>query len=198
MRLVGRIPGALDHGHHRRERVHVVGPGRHHPAVGDQLNYLKTVLAVSHEDQGFAYQVQYSQFVGGPPMLQAFQGGALDTGFVCNTPLIFAQAAGQPLVAVAAWESKGSGDGLLTAPGVTSVTGWSSLKGKRVAYQVGIAGEVAARDRAHPRFAELRSALLAEIGVAEPDGTPTAASDSPPSTGPSVPSPSRTSKEQRP
>lgn len=109
--------------------------------VGDQLSYLKTVLSVSHQDQGFPYQVQYSQFVGGPPMLQAFQGGALDTGFVGSTPLIFAQAAGQPLVAVAAWQSKGSGYGLVTAPGVTSVHGWASLKGKKVAYQTGTAGE---------------------------------------------------------
>ena len=109
--------------------------------VGDQLNYLKTVLSVSNQDQGFPYQVQYSQFVGGPPMLQAFQGGALDTGFVGSTPLIFAQAAGQPLAAVAAWVSTGSAYGLVTGPGVTSVKGWSTLKGKRVAYQVGTAGE---------------------------------------------------------
>ena len=31
-------------------------------------------------------------------MLQAFQGGAIDTGFVGSTPLIFAQAAGQDIV----------------------------------------------------------------------------------------------------
>lgn len=114
--------------------------------VGDQLDYLKTVLSISGQDKNYPYQVQYSQFVGGPPMLQAFQGGALDTGFVGSTPLIFAQAAGQPLVAVAAWASKGSGYGLVTAPGTTSVTGWSSLKGKRVAYQVGTAGEAVLLD----------------------------------------------------
>ena len=109
--------------------------------IGDQLNYLKTVLSISGQDTNFPYQVQYSQFVGGPPMLQAFQGGALDLGFVGSTPLIFAQAAGQPLTAVAAWSTKESGYTLVTAPGTTSVTGWGSLKGKRVAYQVGTAAE---------------------------------------------------------
>ena len=60
--------------------------------VGDQLDYLKTVLKLSGEDQDFPYKVEYSAFVGGPPMLQAFQAGSIDTGFVGSTPLIFAQA----------------------------------------------------------------------------------------------------------
>ncbi len=62
--------------------------------VGDQLDYLQTVLELAGEDEDFPYEVEYSSFVGGPPMLQAFQGDALDTGFVGSTPLIFAQAAG--------------------------------------------------------------------------------------------------------
>ena len=71
--------------------------------VGEQLNNLSTVLTLGHESQGFTYQVQYSEFVGGPPMLQAFEGGALDIGFIQSTPLIFAQAAGQHVTAVAGW-----------------------------------------------------------------------------------------------
>ena len=50
--------------------------------VGDQLDYLKTVLKLSGEDQDFPYKVEYSAFIGGPPMLQAFQAGSIDTGFV--------------------------------------------------------------------------------------------------------------------
>ena len=50
--------------------------------------------------------MKYAVFVGGPPMLQAFQGGAIDTGFVASTPLIFAQAAQQDVVAVAGWASE--------------------------------------------------------------------------------------------
>src|SRR4051794_9546332 len=46
--------------------------------VGDQLDYLKTVLQLAGEDRDFPYAVKYSAFIGGPPMLQAFQGGALD------------------------------------------------------------------------------------------------------------------------
>ncbi len=74
--------------------------------VGEQLQNLKTVLSITGQDQKFPYTVQYSEFVGGPPMLQAFQGGALDVGFVYSTPLIFAQSAGQTITTVAGWATK--------------------------------------------------------------------------------------------
>jgi sulfonate transport system substrate-binding protein len=107
--------------------------------VGDQLDYLKTVLKLAGEDQNFPYQVDYSAFVGGPPMLQAFQGNAIDTGFVGSTPLIFAQAGGQDLLAVAGWATDAGSYGLITSD--PSISGWADLKGKRVAYQQGTAGE---------------------------------------------------------
>jgi sulfonate transport system substrate-binding protein len=111
--------------------------------VGDQLDYLKTILKLAGQDKGFTYQVAYSAFIGGPPMLQAFQAGALDTGFVGSTPLIFAQAGQQNLVAVAGFASQHGAYQLLTAPRHDDITGWASLKGKRVAYQQGTAGEAA-------------------------------------------------------
>ncbi len=109
--------------------------------VGDQLEYLQTVLELAGEDEAFPYEVEYSSFVGGPPMLQAFQGGALDTGFVGSTPLIFAQAQGQDIVAVAGWAGEGSAYNLVTAPGVDDIGGWDDLAGARVAYQRGTAAE---------------------------------------------------------
>jgi sulfonate transport system substrate-binding protein len=111
--------------------------------VGDQLDYLKTILKLAGEDKDFPYDVKYAAFIGGPPMLQAFQGGAIDTGFIGTTPLIFAQAQGQDLHAVAGWANEQGSYGLLTAPGVTDVKGWKDLKGKKVAYQRGTAGEAA-------------------------------------------------------
>src|SRR5882724_6302909 len=71
--------------------------------VADQLQLLETVLSTASNDAAFPYKVDYSNFVGGPPMLQAFHAGAVDIGFVADTPLIFAQAAKQDIVAVAAW-----------------------------------------------------------------------------------------------
>jgi sulfonate transport system substrate-binding protein len=111
--------------------------------VGEQLKNLSTVLSLGHEDQNLPYQVQYSEFVGGPPMLQAFEGGALDVGFIQSTPLIFAQAAGQHVDAIAGWASSGSAYSLVSSPGQHSIKSWAGLKGKRVAFQQGTALESA-------------------------------------------------------
>lgn len=117
--------------------------------VGEQLKNLSTVLALGHQNQDFPYQVQYSEFVGGPPMLQAFEGGSLDVGFIQSTPLIFAQAAGQHITAVAGWASNGSAYGLVAAPGERSIKSWAGLKGKRVAFQEGTALESALLEGLH-------------------------------------------------
>ena len=112
--------------------------------VGEQLKNLSTVLDPRARGQNLPYQVQYSEFVGGPPMLQAFEGGALDVGFIQSTPLIFAQAAGQHVAAVAGWASSGQ---RLRAwsrpPGNTPSGPGPDLKGKRVAFQQGTALESA-------------------------------------------------------
>ena len=107
--------------------------------VGDQVEYLQTLLSLSGQDKDFPYTVEYSSFIGGPPMLQAFQGGALDTGFVGSTPLIFAQAARQNIVAIAAWASENGTQALVTTD--PDIEGWDDLAGKRVAYQRGTAAE---------------------------------------------------------
>jgi sulfonate transport system substrate-binding protein len=111
--------------------------------VGDQLDYLKTILRLSGQDQNFPYAVDYSAFIGGPPMLQAFQAGAIDAGFIASTPLIFVQAGGQSIVAVAGWSPEHGSFGLVTAPNVTDIHGWKDLKGRKVAYQEGTLGESA-------------------------------------------------------
>jgi sulfonate transport system substrate-binding protein len=108
--------------------------------VGEQLHNLSQVLILGHQDAHVPYSIQYSEFVGGPPMLQAFEGGAVDVGYVFSTPLIYAQSAHQDLTAVATWSTRNSGYSAVTAPG-TSIRGWAGLRGKRVAYQAGTASE---------------------------------------------------------
>ncbi len=49
--------------------------------------------------------VQWVEFQFGPPMLEALGAGAIDIGSVGDTPPIFAQAAGSPLVYVASTPS---------------------------------------------------------------------------------------------
>ncbi|MGZ7014610.1 MAG: ABC transporter substrate-binding protein [Acidimicrobiales bacterium] len=110
--------------------------------VGDQLGYLEQSLSVSGQDQDLPYKVEYSAFVGGPPMLQAFQGDAIDVGFVASTPLIFAQAAQQKIVGVAGWAPEHSATRLVAASD-SGISSWADLKGRKVAYQVGTSAESA-------------------------------------------------------
>jgi len=117
--------------------------------VGEQLKNLATVLSLGGEDKNFPYQVEYSEFVGGPPMLQAFQGGSLDVGFIQSTPLIQARAANQTVTAVAGWASQGTSYALVSSPGAGSIKGWAGLKGKRVAFQEGTALESALLEGLH-------------------------------------------------
>jgi sulfonate transport system substrate-binding protein len=107
--------------------------------VGDQLSALQTLLKSDNKDT-FPFKVDWSSFLGGPPMLQAFQANAIDIGLVGTTPTIFAQAAHQNIVAIAAYGTVHSADDLVTAPG-EKITSWKQLKGKPVAYQQGTVGE---------------------------------------------------------
>jgi sulfonate transport system substrate-binding protein len=108
--------------------------------VADQLDVLETPLALSGDNKNFPYKVSYSTFVGGPSMLQAFQGGAVDLGWVAGTPAIFAQAAHQGAVVVAAYATAKSTYSLVNGPG-QHITSWARLKGKSVAYQQGTVEE---------------------------------------------------------
>ena len=107
--------------------------------VGDQLSALQTLLKADNKDS-FPFTVDWASFLGGPPMLQAFQANAIDIGLVGTTPTIFAQAAHQNIVAIAAYGTVHSADDLVTAPG-EKITSWKQLKGKPVAYQQGTVGE---------------------------------------------------------
>jgi sulfonate transport system substrate-binding protein len=107
---------------------------------GDQVQAIATVLKAGGQDQNFPYSVKYAGFIGGPAMLQAFKAGAIDAGYVADTPLIFAQAAKQDVVAVAAFETEHATEDVIARPG-SGVTSWKELKGKKVAYQQGTSAE---------------------------------------------------------
>ncbi|HKY15947.1 MAG TPA: hypothetical protein VJM33_13565, partial [Microthrixaceae bacterium] len=66
--------------------------------IGDQQKLLQTPLEVSGELDWVQFEPEWSTFVGGPPLLEAFRAGELDVGFVGDTPPLFAAAAGQDLV----------------------------------------------------------------------------------------------------
>lgn len=106
---------------------------------GDQLNAVETLLKFSGEDANTAYRLTFANFTSGPPIIAAQTGGSLDLGYMAETPLVFAQAAGSPVKIVAVLRSStqnGSPYALVVRPD-SSIKNPADLKGKAIAYQKG-------------------------------------------------------------
>ena len=80
--------------------------------------------------------VKWAEFPSGPPLLEALGAGRLDLGMTGDAPPVFAQANASPIVYIGVEPPKPESSGILVrADG--NVAGLSTLKGKRVAFQVG-------------------------------------------------------------
>ncbi|MBN3960214.1 aliphatic sulfonate ABC transporter substrate-binding protein [Nostoc sp. NMS8] len=105
--------------------------------VSGDLTHEKGTIEKRLAPQGIG--VTWSQFVSGPPLLEALNVGSIDLGPAGETPPIFAQAAGTNLIYVVNIPP-GTGEGsaiivLKDSPFQTL----ASLKGKKVAYSRGTA-----------------------------------------------------------
>ena len=103
--------------------------------VGDQ-GTLKPALDLSGRSTGTPYRLNWSTFASGPLLLEAFRAGAVDVGFVADTPPVLAAASGQDLAVVAAWHNPPGQFVLATKPG-SPIRTVADLKGKKVAITTG-------------------------------------------------------------
>ena len=85
---------------------------------------------------GTGYQVTWTEFPGGPQLLEALNVGAIDFGSTGEAPPIFAQAAGAPLVYVAHEPPAPRGEAILV-PKDSPLQTVADLKGKTVALNRG-------------------------------------------------------------
>jgi sulfonate transport system substrate-binding protein len=76
----------------------------------------------------------WTLFPAGPQLLEALNVGAIDIGSTGDTPPIFAQAAGTPLVYVSYQEGSGAGSAVIVPEG-SPITTVEELKGKKIAFQ---------------------------------------------------------------
>ncbi|WP_226017499.1 aliphatic sulfonate ABC transporter substrate-binding protein [Novosphingobium sp. FKTRR1] len=76
---------------------------------------------------------QWIEFPSGPPMLEAMAAGSVDVGAVGESPMIFAQAAGSPVVYIAAEPVSGKSSAILV-PKESPVRTLADLKGRKVAF----------------------------------------------------------------
>jgi sulfonate transport system substrate-binding protein len=105
----------------------------------DQFKEYQTIFQATGALQGAPYTVNWSEFVGGPPIIAAETGGSVDLGDMAETPTIFAQAAGDPIKVVAtttAADPKVSPFPFLV-PKNSPIKTVAQLRGKTIAVQEG-------------------------------------------------------------
>jgi sulfonate transport system substrate-binding protein len=106
---------------------------------GDQLKEYQTIFAATNALSGAAYKVNWTDFIGGPPVIAAETGGSVDLGDMAETPTIFAQAAGDPVKVVAVTQGanpKVSPFDILVPAG-SPIKKLSQLRGQTIAVQEG-------------------------------------------------------------
>jgi sulfonate transport system substrate-binding protein len=82
------------------------------------------------------YDVSWAEFTSGPPMMEALNAGDVNFGFTGEPPVIFAQAAGTPIVYVAATNPSPLAVALLKPKG-SKIASVKDLAGKQVAVAKG-------------------------------------------------------------
>ena len=100
------------------------------------LLLLKTSGLLEEKLKPLGWTVEWKKFVSGPPLMEALGAGAIDFGSAGETPPIFAQAAGAPLLYLGAEAPSPTGEAILVLD-KSPITTLAGLKGKKVAFNKG-------------------------------------------------------------
>jgi sulfonate transport system substrate-binding protein len=101
-----------------------------------KLVLLKGKGSLEEKLRPLGYKVSWTEFPSGPPLLEALNVGAIDFGVAGETPPIFAQAAGAPLVYLAYDPPAPQGEAILI-PKDSPLKSVADLKGKKVVLNKG-------------------------------------------------------------
>ncbi|MBP2230124.1 sulfonate transport system substrate-binding protein [Azospirillum agricola] len=109
-----------------------------------RIGYQKYGTLIILKEQGLlekklaplGYSVAWTEFPGGPQLLEALNVGALDFGTTGEAPPIFAQAAGAPLLYVGYEPPSPKGEAILV-PKDSPIQSVAQLKGRKVALNKG-------------------------------------------------------------
>jgi sulfonate transport system substrate-binding protein len=128
-----------------------------------KLVLLKGKGSLEDKLKPLGYKVSWTEFPSGPPLLEALNVGAIDFGVTGETPPIFAQAAGAPLVYLAYDPPAPHGEAILI-PKDSPLKSVADLKGKKVALNKGSNVHyllVKALEKAGVKYSEIEPVFLA-------------------------------------
>ncbi|GAB6854356.1 aliphatic sulfonate ABC transporter substrate-binding protein [Asaia astilbis] len=99
--------------------------------VGDQKGGVRSLLSAAGAAVP-ATSINWVLFAGAPMLIQAMTAGAVEVGAIGDAPLVFAQAGGSPIRAVAGLRTDGTTTALVVQRD-SAIRSIADLKGKRVA-----------------------------------------------------------------
>ncbi|WP_088832325.1 sulfonate ABC transporter substrate-binding protein [Paenibacillus tyrfis] len=100
------------------------------------VNFLKAQGKLDRKLQEADYAVTWTEFPGGPQLLEALNVGSIDFGHTGEAPPIFAQAAGAPLVYLAYEQARPASEAIVV-PEASPIQSVKDLKDKKVALNKG-------------------------------------------------------------
>jgi len=101
--------------------------------VGVQKDGIRSVLTASGLLDDFPYEIEWSEFTSGPPLVEAAAADKIDVAWVGSAPPIFGAAAGAEFKIVAAVVEEDQHSDSILVPADSDITSIEDLVGRKVA-----------------------------------------------------------------
>src|SRR5471032_2798574 len=111
--------------------------------VADQKGNMRAQLEAAGKLNDLPYKIEWSEFPAAAPLAEALNAQVVDVGIIGDAPLLFAEAAGAQVKAIAVDKSDAYGTALLVKPDSPIKTA-ADLKGKSIATNRGSIGHFVA------------------------------------------------------
>jgi sulfonate transport system substrate-binding protein len=108
--------------------------------VGTQKDGIRAVLEKSGQLKDLPYEIEWSTFVAGPPLVEAAGADRIDVAWVGCAPPIFGAAAGAAFRVIAAVKERDSQENRILVPADSKIASVADLRGKKIAVPRGTSG----------------------------------------------------------
>lgn len=111
--------------------------------IADQKGNMRAQLEAANKLQNLPYKIEWSEFPAAAPLAEALNAQAVDIGVIGDAPLLFAEAAGAQVKAIAVDKSDAYGTALIVRAD-SPIHSAADLKGKSIATNKGSIGHFVA------------------------------------------------------